>query len=82
LSRLKRWDDPEILLPTETISGKGTVLQYGDQKIELNYIGYGHTDSMLVARFPKQRLVFIVDFANNDAVGWTDLPGWYGILVS
>ena len=25
-------------------------------KIELNYIGYGHTNTMLVARFPEQRL--------------------------
>jgi len=83
LSRLKRWDDPEILLPTQTVSDKGSVLNYGNMKIELNYIGYGHTDTMLVARFPEQRLVFAVDFVNNDAVGWTDLPGWYlGELIA
>ncbi len=77
LSRLKRWNDPAILLPTETVSDKGLTLRYGNLEIELNYIGYGHTNTMLVARFPRQRMVFAVDFANNDAVGWTDLPGWY-----
>ena len=38
---------------------------------------------MLVPRFPKQQLIFVVDFANNDAVGWQNLPGWYlGELVA
>lgn len=77
LSQLKRWDDPEILLPTDIVGDEGTVLRYGTMEIELNYLGYGHTDTMIVARFPQQRLVFVVDFANNDAVGWTDLPGWH-----
>ena len=77
LSRLIRWNDPEILLPTETINDNGTTLYYDEIEIELNYIGYGHTNTMLVPRFPKQRLVFAVDFVNNDAVGWRDLPGWY-----
>ena len=83
MSRLQRWNDPEIVLPTQTISDKGDILRYGGQLIELKYIGFGHTDTMLVARFPKQKLVFVVDFANNDAVGWTDLPGWYiGELIN
>ncbi|MFK5913980.1 MAG: MBL fold metallo-hydrolase [Woeseiaceae bacterium] len=77
LRRLRRWNDSDILLPTNTVSDKGTTLRYGNLEIELNYIGYGHTNTMLVARFPRQKLVFAVDFANNDAVGWTDLPGWY-----
>ncbi len=83
LSRLKRWGDPEVLLPTKTIDDDGVILRYGDMNIELNYIGYGHTNTMLVPRFPKQKLVFAVDFANNDAVGWRDLPGWYlGELIA
>lgn len=77
LRRLKRWNDPDVLLPTETIDDNGVILRYTDLVIELNYLGYGHTNTMLVPRFPEQRLVFAVDLANNDAVGWRDLPGWY-----
>ncbi|VAW92483.1 hypothetical protein MNBD_GAMMA21-519 [hydrothermal vent metagenome] len=83
LNRLIRWNDPEILLPTDTVSDKGVALRYGKMEIELIYLGYGHTDTMLVPRFPEQKLVFAVDFANNDAVGWRDLPGWHlGELIS
>jgi len=39
-------------------------------------IGYGHTDTMLVARLPKQRLVYVIDFASRDSVGWREMPGW------
>jgi len=83
LARLKRWDDPAIILPNKLIGDEGKLLHFGDVDIDLNYLGYGHTNNMLVPLFPKQKLVFVVDFANNDAVGWRDLPGWYlGELVA
>ncbi|VAW61332.1 hypothetical protein MNBD_GAMMA09-724 [hydrothermal vent metagenome] len=87
LLKLKRWNDPDIVLPTKLIGDKGEALRFGNMDIELNYIGYGHTDTLLVARFPgsffSPGLVFVVDFANNDAVGWQDLPGWYlGELIA
>ncbi len=76
LARLKDLDDEDIPLPTKTVSDKGETLHYGDTDIELRYIGYGHTDTMLVARLPKQKMVYVVDFASRDSVGWREMPGW------
>ncbi|VAW50957.1 hypothetical protein MNBD_GAMMA06-1629, partial [hydrothermal vent metagenome] len=57
------------------VGDKGEILHYGGTDIALHYIGYGHTNTMLVTRLPKQRLIYIVDFANNDSTGWRDMPG-------
>ncbi len=76
LAYLKELADEDIPLPTHTVNDKGEVLHYGDTDIELHYIGYGHTDTMLVARLPKQRMVYAVDFASRDSVGWREMPGW------
>ncbi len=76
LARLKILDDNAVPLPTLTVSDKGENLRYGDTDIELRYIGFGHTDTMLVARLPKQKMVYVVDFASRDSVGWREMPGW------
>lgn len=76
LARLKELDSEDIPLPTSTVSDAGRTLRYGDTDIELRYIGYGHTDTMLVARLPGQKLVYVVDFASRDSVGWREMPGW------
>jgi len=76
LAYLKELGDKDIPLPTRTIDDKGKTLRYGNTDIELHYLGYGHTDTMLVARLPRQRLVYVVDFASRDSVGWREMPGW------
>ncbi len=76
LARLKELDDETVPLPTRTVNDKGKSLRFGNTDIELHYIGYGHTDTLLVARLPKQRLVYVVDFASRDSVGWREMPGW------
>ncbi len=76
LARLKDLGNEDIPLPTRTVSDKGETLRFGDTDIELRYIGYGHTDTMLVARLPKQKMVYVVDFASRDSVGWREMPGW------
>lgn len=66
---------PFIDLPTETVTDKGGVYKFGDRTIELHYVGDAHTSSILVAVIPELRMAYVCDFANNDVVGWTDLPG-------
>ncbi|VAW79534.1 hypothetical protein MNBD_GAMMA13-1949 [hydrothermal vent metagenome] len=75
LERLKTLNNNDIPLPTRVVGDKGEILHYGGTDVELHYIGYGHTNTMLVTRLPKQRLIYIVDFANNDSTGWRDMPG-------
>ncbi len=75
LARLKKLTDSDVPLPTKTVTNDGLVLNDSSNPIELKYLGYAHTNTMLIAYLPKQKLVFGVDFVNHDSMGWRDLPG-------
>ncbi len=66
---------PFIDLPTKTVSDQGAVFTFGDRTIRLHYLGYAHTGSILVPEVPELRMAYVCDFASNNVVGWTDLPG-------
>jgi glyoxylase-like metal-dependent hydrolase (beta-lactamase superfamily II) len=58
--RLERIKDPFTPLPDETFE-KNRTLKLGGTVLELTYLGPNHSDSNLVMRLPKEKLVFIVD---------------------
>jgi glyoxylase-like metal-dependent hydrolase (beta-lactamase superfamily II) len=59
--RLAVLKDPATPLPDETMDKKKT-LKLGDTTLELSYIGLNHSDSSLVMRLPKEKVLFVVDF--------------------
>jgi len=59
--RLVALKDPHTVLPDETVDGARTIT-LGDTTLELTYIGLNHSDSSLVMRLPKQKVLFAVDF--------------------
>jgi glyoxylase-like metal-dependent hydrolase (beta-lactamase superfamily II) len=59
--RLKMLGDPNTVLPDMTVGDKGVSYTVGNTTIELYYLGLNHSDSTLVMRLPKERIVFIVD---------------------
>ena len=59
--RLERLGDPATPLPDETFDKQRT-LRLGGTALELTYIGLNHSDSSLVMRLPKEKIVFVVDF--------------------
>ena len=59
--RLAVLKDPHTPLPDETIGDKGAVIRLGGTILELSYVGLNHSDSTLVFRLPKERLLFVVD---------------------
>ena len=59
--RLAQLKDPHTVLPDETLQRKRTIT-LGDTTIELSYVGLNHSDSTLVMRLPKQKILFAVDF--------------------
>jgi glyoxylase-like metal-dependent hydrolase (beta-lactamase superfamily II) len=59
--RLERLKDPHTVIPDETVDNSRT-LRLGNTALELNYIGLNHSDSTLVMRLPKERVIFAVDF--------------------
>jgi glyoxylase-like metal-dependent hydrolase (beta-lactamase superfamily II) len=53
--------DPHTVLPDETVTDAGRVIQLGGTSLELKYLGLNHSDSMLVMRLPKEKIIFVVD---------------------
>jgi glyoxylase-like metal-dependent hydrolase (beta-lactamase superfamily II) len=58
--RLAVLQDPNTPLPDQTIA-KTTTLTLGGTAIELNYLGLNHSDTTLVMRLPKEKIIFAVD---------------------
>ena len=58
--RLEVLNDPNTVLPDETVDGRRT-LTLGGTALELVHVGQNHSDSTLVMRLPKERIVFVVD---------------------
>jgi glyoxylase-like metal-dependent hydrolase (beta-lactamase superfamily II) len=58
--RLEMIKDPHTPLPDETFEKRRT-LKLGGTVLELSYHGLNHSDSTIVMRLPKEKLVFIVD---------------------
>jgi glyoxylase-like metal-dependent hydrolase (beta-lactamase superfamily II) len=59
--RLKKINDPHTVLPDETMGDKKTV-KLGETTLELAYVGLNHSDSSIVMRLPKEKILFAVDF--------------------
>jgi len=68
-ARLMALNDPNTLLPDETV-GRRRTIRLGGTELELTHVGLNHSDSTLVMRLPKERIVFVVDLL---AVG--QIPG-------
>ena len=60
LERLAVLKDPFTPLPDETVEAQHTI-RLGDTVLELRHVGLNHSDSTLVMRLPKERIVFVVD---------------------
>src|SRR5881628_2717286 len=53
--------DPATVLPDETMDKKRTI-KLGGTVLELSYVGLNHSDSTIVMRLPKEKILFAVDF--------------------
>src|SRR6187455_814228 len=58
--RLAVLKDPHTVLPDETFDSKKTI-NLGGTTLELSYLGLNHSDSTLVMRLPKEKIIFVVD---------------------
>jgi glyoxylase-like metal-dependent hydrolase (beta-lactamase superfamily II) len=59
--RLAVLKDPATPLPDETME-KSKTIKLGGTTLELTYIGLNHSDSSIVMRLPKEKILFVVDF--------------------
>jgi glyoxylase-like metal-dependent hydrolase (beta-lactamase superfamily II) len=59
--RLAQLKDPNTPLPDEVVSDSGRTIELGGTALELKFLGLNHSDSNLVFRLPKEKIIFIVD---------------------
>jgi glyoxylase-like metal-dependent hydrolase (beta-lactamase superfamily II) len=60
-ARLAALKPPDIVIPDQVVDGKRNIT-LGGTTLELNYVGKNHSDSTLVMRLPKQKIIFTVDW--------------------
>ena len=81
-TRAKEWllalRDPHTVLPDETVDTSRTIT-LGDTTLELSYLGPNHSDSTLVMRLPKQKVLFAVDFIPVGSVPGRGMLDFYPI---
>ena len=62
-----------VVMPDETVDAK-KVITLGGTTLELHYVGRNHSDSSLVMRLPKEKLIFVVDFIPIEGVQFRNIP--------
>jgi glyoxylase-like metal-dependent hydrolase (beta-lactamase superfamily II) len=60
-ARLAALKDPHTIIPDEAVGDRKTI-KLGGTTLELHYLGLNHSDSTLVMRLPKERVIFTVDW--------------------
>jgi glyoxylase-like metal-dependent hydrolase (beta-lactamase superfamily II) len=75
--RLEALKDPHTVLPDEVVSDRGRNITLGGTTVELTYHGLNHSDTTLVMRLPKERIVFIVDAIPVGAVPGRGMIDFY-----
>jgi glyoxylase-like metal-dependent hydrolase (beta-lactamase superfamily II) len=60
-ARLEFLNDPHTVIPDEIVPDSGRTITLGGTQLELTYHGLNHSDSTLVMRLPKERIIFVVD---------------------
>ena len=63
----------DVVMPDQVVGDKKTI-KLGDTTLELIYVGRNHSDNSLVMRLPKDKLVFVVDFAPIESVQFRNIP--------
>jgi glyoxylase-like metal-dependent hydrolase (beta-lactamase superfamily II) len=63
-------------VPQVTFSDRLSI-ELGGTVVDLQYVGRNHSDNSIVMHFPKERLLFAVDFIPVEAVAFRDFPDAY-----
>ena len=63
-------------VPQVTFSDRMTI-ELGGTVVELRYVGKNHSDNSIVMRFPRERVLFAVDFIPVNSYAFRDFPDAY-----
>lgn len=63
-------------IPHVSFSDRMTI-ELGGTEVELSYVGRNHSDNSIVVRFPRERVLFAVDFIPVETVAFRDFHDGY-----
>jgi glyoxylase-like metal-dependent hydrolase (beta-lactamase superfamily II) len=67
---------PDVVVPDEVVDGMRTI-NLGGTTLELIYLGKNHSDSTLVMRLPKEKLIFTVDWIPLQTIPYRGMSDTY-----
>ena len=75
-ARIAELKPADVVVPDEVVDKK-KVINLGGTTLELLYVGKNHSDSTLVMRLPKEKIIFTVDFIPLAAVQFREMADTY-----
>ena len=74
--RIAALKPPDVVIPDQAVEGKRNIA-LGGTTLELNYVGRNHSDSTLVMRLPKEKIVFTVDWIPIQGIQFRGMADTY-----
>jgi glyoxylase-like metal-dependent hydrolase (beta-lactamase superfamily II) len=68
---------PADVVAPDQVVGDRKVISLGGTTLELDYVGANHSDSMLVMRLPKEKIIFTVDWIPLESVQFRGMADNY-----
>src|SRR4029077_1326503 len=74
--RIVQLKPADVVVPDQTVGDK-KVVKLGGTTLELLYVGKNHSDSTLVMRLPKEKIIFTVDWIPIQGVQFREMADTY-----
>ena len=75
-ARIELLKRPDVVVPDEAVDGERSIT-LGGTTLELTYVGKNHSDSTLVMRLPKEKIIFTVDWIALETVPFRAMADTY-----
>ena len=75
-ARIAALKPDDVVIPDQVVGGKRNIT-LGGTTLELNYVGKNHSDSTLVMRLPKEKIIFTVDWIPIQGVQFRGMADTY-----
>jgi len=75
-ARIQELKPADVVVPDQVVDNK-KVIQLGGTTLELLYVGKNHSDSTLVMRLPKEKIIFTVDFIPLQGLPFREMADTY-----
>ena len=75
-ARIAALKPDDVVLPDQTVDAQ-KIIELGGTTLVLDYVGKNHSDSTLVMRLPKEKIIFTVDWIPLQAVQFRGMADTY-----